>query len=103
MTNWKMKLIVPCLCPFNVGFTYFACRFYLPHGLSTDKNGNYWVTDVALHQVRTAGFQKYGTNCEILTLTSVCLLLMTCQYHFSCTGRIFAKCSTASFSIIATD
>ncbi|XP_030367252.1 peptidyl-glycine alpha-amidating monooxygenase isoform X3 [Strigops habroptila] len=25
--------------------------FYLPHGLSIDKNGNYWVTDVALHQV----------------------------------------------------
>ena len=27
------------------------CRFYLPHGLSIDKDGNYWVTDVALHQV----------------------------------------------------
>ncbi|XP_036867802.1 peptidyl-glycine alpha-amidating monooxygenase isoform X5 [Manis javanica] len=25
--------------------------FYLPHGLSVDKEGNYWVTDVALHQV----------------------------------------------------
>ncbi|XP_037657698.1 peptidyl-glycine alpha-amidating monooxygenase isoform X7 [Choloepus didactylus] len=25
--------------------------FYLPHGLSIDKHGNYWVTDVALHQV----------------------------------------------------
>ncbi|XP_016045360.1 peptidyl-glycine alpha-amidating monooxygenase isoform X4 [Erinaceus europaeus] len=25
--------------------------FYLPHGLSIDKEGNYWVTDVALHQV----------------------------------------------------
>ncbi|XP_023976707.1 peptidyl-glycine alpha-amidating monooxygenase isoform X4 [Physeter macrocephalus] len=25
--------------------------FYLPHGLSIDKAGNYWVTDVALHQV----------------------------------------------------
>ncbi|XP_058581985.1 peptidyl-glycine alpha-amidating monooxygenase isoform X17 [Neofelis nebulosa] len=25
--------------------------FYLPHGLSIDKDGNYWVTDVALHQV----------------------------------------------------
>ncbi|XP_025294228.1 peptidyl-glycine alpha-amidating monooxygenase isoform X10 [Canis lupus familiaris] len=25
--------------------------FYLPHGLSVDKDGNYWVTDVALHQV----------------------------------------------------
>ncbi|XP_006872377.1 PREDICTED: peptidyl-glycine alpha-amidating monooxygenase isoform X2 [Chrysochloris asiatica] len=26
-------------------------QFYLPHGLSIDKDGNYWVTDVALHQV----------------------------------------------------
>ncbi|XP_066506633.1 peptidyl-glycine alpha-amidating monooxygenase isoform X2 [Hoplias malabaricus] len=25
--------------------------FYLPHGLTTDKDNNYWVTDVALHQV----------------------------------------------------
>lgn len=25
--------------------------FYLPHGLSIDADGNYWVTDVALHQV----------------------------------------------------
>ncbi|XP_041487716.1 peptidyl-glycine alpha-amidating monooxygenase isoform X6 [Microtus oregoni] len=25
--------------------------FYLPHGLSIDQDGNYWVTDVALHQV----------------------------------------------------
>ncbi|XP_063745556.1 peptidylglycine alpha-amidating monooxygenase isoform X2 [Eleginops maclovinus] len=25
--------------------------FYLPHGITTDKNNNYWVTDVALHQV----------------------------------------------------
>lgn len=25
--------------------------FYLPHGLTIDFNGNYWITDVALHQV----------------------------------------------------
>ncbi|XP_036385374.1 peptidyl-glycine alpha-amidating monooxygenase isoform X2 [Megalops cyprinoides] len=25
--------------------------FYLPHGITTDKNNDYWVTDVALHQV----------------------------------------------------
>ncbi|CAB1319049.1 unnamed protein product, partial [Coregonus sp. 'balchen'] len=24
--------------------------FYLPHGITTDKDNNYWVTDVALHQ-----------------------------------------------------
>uniref|UniRef100_A0A6G1S1M7 Peptidylglycine alpha-amidating monooxygenase n=1 Tax=Hypotaenidia okinawae TaxID=2861861 RepID=A0A6G1S1M7_9GRUI len=32
--------------------------FYLPHGLSVDKNGNYWVTDVALHQVFKLGPDK---------------------------------------------
>uniref|UniRef100_A0A8B9FJ41 Peptidylglycine alpha-amidating monooxygenase n=1 Tax=Amazona collaria TaxID=241587 RepID=A0A8B9FJ41_9PSIT len=32
--------------------------FYLPHGLSIDKNGNYWVTDVALHQVFKLGPDK---------------------------------------------
>ena len=25
--------------------------FYLPHGLTIDMYGNYWITDVALHQV----------------------------------------------------
>ncbi|XP_013870563.1 peptidyl-glycine alpha-amidating monooxygenase A [Austrofundulus limnaeus] len=25
--------------------------FYLPHGITTDEDNNYWVTDVALHQV----------------------------------------------------
>ncbi|XP_028827528.1 peptidyl-glycine alpha-amidating monooxygenase B isoform X1 [Denticeps clupeoides] len=29
--------------------------FYLPHGISTDKDDNYWVTDVALHQVFKLG------------------------------------------------
>ncbi|XP_069481563.1 peptidyl-glycine alpha-amidating monooxygenase isoform X3 [Ambystoma mexicanum] len=31
--------------------------FYLPHGLTVDKDGNYWVTDVALHQVFKLGAQ----------------------------------------------
>lgn len=25
--------------------------FYLPHGLTIDQHGNYWITDVAMHQV----------------------------------------------------
>ncbi|XP_078422104.1 peptidyl-glycine alpha-amidating monooxygenase B isoform X2 [Cetorhinus maximus] len=29
--------------------------FYLPHGISTDKDDNFWVTDVALHQVFKLG------------------------------------------------
>ncbi|KAK9308172.1 hypothetical protein QLX08_001670 [Tetragonisca angustula] len=28
-----------------------AKKFYLPHGLTIDMHGNYWITDVALHQV----------------------------------------------------
>ncbi|XP_073401914.1 peptidyl-glycine alpha-amidating monooxygenase isoform X3 [Dendrobates tinctorius] len=31
--------------------------FYLPHGLTVDGDGNYWVTDVALHQVFKLGPQ----------------------------------------------
>ncbi len=27
--------------------------FYLPHGLTIDSQGAFWVTDVAMHQVRT--------------------------------------------------
>ncbi|KAG8456338.1 hypothetical protein GDO86_002212 [Hymenochirus boettgeri] len=32
--------------------------FYLPHGLTIDKDGSYWVTDVALHQVFKLGGGK---------------------------------------------
>lgn len=27
-----------------------ANKFYMPHGLTFDRHGNIWVTDVALHQ-----------------------------------------------------
>jgi hypothetical protein len=26
-------------------------QFYMPHGLATDNEGNYWLTDVGTHQV----------------------------------------------------
>ena len=29
----------------------FHYRFYLPHGLTIDHEGYYWLTDVAMHQV----------------------------------------------------
>ncbi|XP_069748524.1 peptidyl-glycine alpha-amidating monooxygenase B isoform X3 [Narcine bancroftii] len=35
--------------------------FYLPHGITTDKDDNFWVTDVALHQV-----YKLGSNGDSL-------------------------------------
>ena len=25
--------------------------FYMPHGMTIDVHGNYWITDVAMHQV----------------------------------------------------
>ncbi|XP_044518512.1 peptidyl-glycine alpha-amidating monooxygenase [Gracilinanus agilis] len=40
--------------------------FYLPHGLSIDKDGNYWVTDVALHQVFKLDPNNKGTPLLIL-------------------------------------
>ncbi|XP_042311152.1 peptidyl-glycine alpha-amidating monooxygenase isoform X4 [Sceloporus undulatus] len=40
--------------------------FYLPHGLSIDNNGNYWVTDVALHQIFKLG--SHSVESPLLTL-----------------------------------
>ncbi|XP_029428514.1 peptidyl-glycine alpha-amidating monooxygenase isoform X2 [Rhinatrema bivittatum] len=40
--------------------------FYLPHGMSIDKDDNYWVTDVALHQVYKLGAS--GKEAPILIL-----------------------------------
>ncbi|CAM4730814.1 unnamed protein product [Leuciscus chuanchicus] len=40
--------------------------FYLPHGITTDKNDNYWVTDVALHQVLK--LSSSGTDQQLLVL-----------------------------------
>ena len=47
-----------CLSCFN--------GFYLPHGLSTDHEGNVWLTDVALHQVFK--FPAGGSDTPLLTL-----------------------------------
>lgn len=35
----------------------------MPHGITTDKDNNYWVTDVALHQVRV--FSELACLCLI--------------------------------------
>ncbi|XP_067290139.1 peptidyl-glycine alpha-amidating monooxygenase B isoform X2 [Pseudorasbora parva] len=40
--------------------------FYLPHGITTDKDDNYWVTDVALHQVFK--LSSSGTDQQLLVL-----------------------------------
>lgn len=40
--------------------------FYLPHGITTDTSNNYWVTDVALHQVLKVSSD--GRDSALLTL-----------------------------------
>ncbi|KAJ6640957.1 Peptidyl-alpha-hydroxyglycine alpha-amidating lyase 1 [Pseudolycoriella hygida] len=35
----------------EVAYEYGKDLFYMPHGLTIDHEGNFWVTDVALHQV----------------------------------------------------
>ncbi|XP_023799164.1 peptidyl-glycine alpha-amidating monooxygenase isoform X4 [Cyanistes caeruleus] len=52
--------------------------FYLPHGLSVDKNGNYWVTDVALHQV----FKLGANDKEPLLILGVALQPGSDKNHF---------------------
>ncbi|XP_059690321.1 peptidyl-glycine alpha-amidating monooxygenase isoform X5 [Gavia stellata] len=52
--------------------------FYLPHGLSIDKNGDYWVTDVALHQV----FKLGADNKEPLLILGVALQPGSDKNHF---------------------
>ncbi|XP_025899851.1 peptidyl-glycine alpha-amidating monooxygenase isoform X2 [Nothoprocta perdicaria] len=52
--------------------------FYLPHGLSIDQNGNYWVTDVALHQV----FKLGADDKEPLLLLGTALQPGSDRNHF---------------------
>ncbi|KFP23714.1 Peptidyl-glycine alpha-amidating monooxygenase, partial [Colius striatus] len=52
--------------------------FYLPHGLSVDKKSNYWVTDVALHQV----FKLRADEKEPLLILGVALQPGSDKNHF---------------------
>ncbi|XP_064295481.1 peptidyl-glycine alpha-amidating monooxygenase isoform X4 [Phalacrocorax carbo] len=70
--------------------------FYLPHGLSVDKNGNYWVTDVALHQV----FKLGADDKEPLLILGVALQPGNDKNHFcqptdvavdSVTGNVYVS------------
>ncbi|XP_067839014.1 peptidyl-glycine alpha-amidating monooxygenase B isoform X2 [Heptranchias perlo] len=51
--------------------------FYLPHGISTDKDDNFWVTDVALHQVF-----KLGPNGDYLLVLGQALQPGSDSNHF---------------------
>lgn len=35
----------------NIEYEWGDNMFYMPHGLTIDVHGNYWLTDVVLHQV----------------------------------------------------
>lgn len=39
-------------------------RFYMPHGLTIDSQGNYWITDVAMHQVSFC-LLSVNTSCDM--------------------------------------
>lgn len=41
-------------------YSWGANRFYVPHGLTVDRQGNTWVTDVGLHQVMKFPAREYN-------------------------------------------
>jgi len=45
--------------------------FYLPHGVTIDQSGNYWVTDVAMHQVFKFDAQDVAKHMEELKRAQV--------------------------------
>lgn len=45
--------------------------FYMPHGLTIDQSGNYWITDVAMHQVFKFDAQDVEKHMEELKRTQV--------------------------------
>lgn len=42
--------------------------FYMPHGMTIDGHGNYWITDVAMHQAFKVGWVGYNGLYNILYL-----------------------------------
>ena len=50
------------------GHDWGAGMFFVPHGLTVDRsNGDYWLTDVALHQVRTCRRRVRLTSCGVFS------------------------------------
>jgi len=47
-------------------YSWGANRFYMPHGISVDAEGNVWVTDVALHQVFRFSRQSHDSPDVVL-------------------------------------
>ena len=49
-------------------------QFYIPHGLTIDSHGHFWVTDVALHQV--------------CVRACVCVCVCVCDFKAHCTVHV---------------
>ncbi|XP_012217626.2 peptidyl-alpha-hydroxyglycine alpha-amidating lyase 1 [Linepithema humile] len=50
----------------NIVLEWGRNMFYLPHGLTIDQSGNYWITDVAMHQVFKFDAQDIEKNMDEL-------------------------------------
>ena len=58
---------------YHNAMTMLSCRFYMPHGLTIDSQGNYWITDVAMHQV----------SCSVCLLVSRCHVMCIQVFKFT--------------------
>ena len=65
----------------------FCPRFFLPHGLTIDNDGNYWLTDVAMHQVRIISPHEHITWWQRFYYVKVIAFGMT----FSLEGYVFVN------------
>jgi len=58
---------------YNILYVHY--RFYLPHGITIDKDDNIWLTDVALHQVVLISYTIYALYYYyILYITTICYI-----------------------------
>ena len=46
--------------------------FYMPHGLTVDSQGRFWVTDVAMHQVQYGSITSTICSLKVLQLGHRC-------------------------------
>lgn len=65
----KLPIQAPALIAFNrntgaVSYEVGANLFFMPHGLTIDKDGYFYVTDVALHQVFKFSRNELGLHLE---------------------------------------
>lgn len=69
-------------------------RFYLPHGITIDKDGNIWITDVGLHQV-----MKFPPGSEEPTLVLGEAFIPGSDNHHFCKPTDIAVATSGEFFI----